>query len=101
MLAHGHDFGYDGIVGPFDTKDLGELLEVLGGSLTDREDSVAKPAHTETAQLLVEEFDAELRGEKGNVFNDRQPHAPLLVLGKLDDGGEEGLGEKLDANNCA
>lgn len=30
MLAHGHDLRYDGVVGPLNTKHLGEFLQVLG-----------------------------------------------------------------------
>ena len=60
MLAHGHDFRHDGIVGPLYTKHFSELLQVLRGGLADREDGVAKPAHAKAAELLIEELDAEL-----------------------------------------
>jgi hypothetical protein len=84
MLAHSHDLGDNGIVGPLDAKDLGQLLEVLGRRLTDREDGVAEPA-------LIKELHTQLRCEKRNVFDDGQSNTPLLVLGKLDNGRKEGL----------
>lgn len=99
VLAHGHDFGNDGFVGPLDAEYLGELLEILSGGLTDGENGITEPAHAKTAQLLIEEFYAELRGQEGDVFDDGEAHAPLLVLGKLDDCWEEGLREKLNANH--
>ena len=99
MLAHCHDLGNDCLVGPFDTEHLRELLQVLGRSLADGENGVTEPAHTQATELLVEELDAELRGKKGNVFDDSETDTPLLVLGELDNGGEEGLGEKLNAND--
>ena len=99
VLAHGHDLGHNGILGPLNAEYLGELLEILSRGLTNREDGVAEPAHAEAAQLLVEELYAKLGGKEGNVFNNGQTHTPLLVLGKLDDGRKKGLGEKLNANN--
>lgn len=99
MLSHGHDLGHDRLVSPLDAEDLGELLQVLGRSLTNREHGVAQPAHTQTAQLLVEELYAELRSKKGNVFDDGQADAPLLVLSELDDGREKGLRKELDADD--
>lgn len=100
MLTHGHDLGNDCLVGPLNAKDLGELLQVLGRCLTNGENGVTQPAHAQAAELLVEEFDAELRGKEGNVFDDGQTDAPLLVFGELDDGGKKGLRQKLDANDC-
>ena len=83
-MTHRHDLGNDCLVGPFNTENLGELLQVLGRSLTDGENSVTELAHTQTAELLVEELDAELRGKKGNVFVDLlisgvEPHRLILV----------------------
>lgn len=101
MLAHGHDLGDDGLVGPLNTEDLCELLQVLGRSLADGENSVAEPAHAQTAELFVKELDAELRSKKGNVFDDCETDTPLLVLSELDNGGEEGLREELNANDCS
>lgn len=99
MLTHGHDLGDNCLVGPLNAKHLCELLQVLSRGLTDRENGVAEPAHAQAAELLVEELDAELRGKKGNVFDDGETDTPLLVFGELDNGGEEGLGKKLDAND--
>lgn len=101
MLAHGHDLGHNRVIGPLDAKDLRKLLKILSRSLADGEDGVAEPAHAQTAELLVEKLYAELRSEKGYVFDDGQSDAPLLVLGKLDDRREEGLGEELDADDCS
>jgi hypothetical protein len=71
----------------------------LSGRLTDREDGVTEPAHTEIAELLIEELNTKLAGEKGNVFNDSEAHAPLLVLGQLDNSRKEGLRKKVDADD--
>ena len=100
MLAHSHNLGHDGLVGPLHAEDFGELLQVLGRRFTDREDGVAQPAHAQAAELLVEELDAELRGKEGDVFDDSQTDAPLLVFGELDNRREEGLRQQLDADDC-
>lgn len=73
----------------------------MRGRLTDRENGVAEPAHAQTAELLVEELDAELAGKQRNVLDDGQPDAPLLVLGELDNGREQRLGKEVDANDCS
>ena len=80
VLAHCHDLWNYRIIGPLDAKYFSKLLEVLGGSLADREDCVAKPAHAEAAQFLVKKLDAELRCQQRNIFNNGQPDAPLFVL---------------------
>lgn len=99
MSSHGHHLGHNGLVRPVDTKDLSKLLKVLGGSLANREDSVSEPAHAQAAELLIEELHTELAGKKRHVFDDSKADTPLLVFCQLDDSGEEGLGEKLDAND--
>jgi hypothetical protein len=99
VLAHSHDLGYNGLVRPLDAEHFGQFLEILSRGLTDREDGVTEPAHTQAAELLVEELDAELRCEKRNVFDDGQSNAPLLVFGELDNGGKEGLREQLDSDD--
>jgi hypothetical protein len=99
MLTHGHDLGDNCLVGPLNTENLRELLQVLGRSLTDGENGVTEPAHAQAAELLVEELDAELRGKKGNVFDNSETDTPLLVLGELDNGGEKGLRKELNADD--
>lgn len=99
MLAHGHNLGDNGIVGPLDTENFGQFLQVLRRSFSDRKNSVTEPAHAQAAELLVKELDAKLRREKGNVFDNGQTHTPLLVFGELDNGGEKGLRKKFDADN--
>jgi hypothetical protein len=99
VLTHGHDLRYDGLVCPFDAKYLGKLLQILSGGFADGEDGVAKPAHAETAELLVEKLHAKLRGEKRNVFDNGQPYTPLLVLGELDDSRKKRLREQFNAND--
>lgn len=89
MLAHGHDLWHNGIVCPLNTKDLGKLLEVLSGCLPDGKDSVAEPTHAQTAKLLIEKLDTQLRRKEGNVFDDGKADAPLLVLSKLYNGREK------------
>ena len=99
MLAHSHDFGNDGFVGPLDAKHLGELLKILSRGLANGEDGIAKPAHAKTAQFLIEELYTKLGGKQRNIFDNGKAHAPLLVFGKLYNGGKEGLREKFNANN--
>jgi hypothetical protein len=99
MLAHCHDLGDDCLVSPLHTENLRELLQVLSRSLANRENGVTEPAHAQAAELLVEKLDAELRGKKGNVFDNSETDTPLLVLGELNNGGEEGLGKELNAND--
>lgn len=91
MCAHGYHLGNDRLVRPVDPKDFCEFLEVLCGSLTDREDCVTQPAHAEIAELFIEKLDAELACKKGYVFDDSQAHAPLLVLSQLHNGGQKRL----------
>ena len=81
MVTHSHDLGDNSLAGPFDTKDLSQLLEVVRRRVADREDSVAEPSHTQAAKLLVKELNSELAGEQGNVFDDGKSDAPLLVFG--------------------
>lgn len=81
MVAHSHDLGNDRLAGPFHAKHLRQLLEIVGSGLTDREDSVAKPAHAQVAQLLVEELNTKLAGKKRDVLDDGKSYTPLLVLG--------------------
>lgn len=99
MLPHGHHLGDNGFLGPLDTEDLCELLQVLSSSFSDREDGIAQPSHAKITQLLIEELDAQLAGEKGDVFDDGKTHAPLLVLSQLDNCWKKRLREKFDAND--
>jgi hypothetical protein len=54
--------------------------------------------HTHTHTHL-EELCAQLVGEQGDVLQDGQPHAPVLVLRQLLDCGQQGLREQLDADD--
>lgn len=91
MCAHGDHLGDDRLVRPFNTEDFCEFLEVLCGSLSDREDCVTQPAHAEIAELFIEKLDAELARKKGYVFDDSQAHTPLLVLSQLHNSGQKRL----------
>lgn len=71
----------------------------MGSGFTDREDGIAQPPHAEITQLLIEKLDAQLAGQEGDVFDDSKTHAPLLVLGQLDNSRKERLGEKIDADD--
>lgn len=99
MLAHSHDLGHDRIIRPFHAEYLSQFLQILCRSLANGEDSIAEPAHTKVAELLIEEFDPELASKKRYVFDDCKSYTPLLVLSKLNDSGKERLRKKLDANN--
>ena len=85
VATHSDNLGDDLFVCPLDTKDFGELLQVLCAGFSDAEDGVTKPRHAEAGEFLVEKVDTELRGEKWEMLDDCQPHTPLLVLGELDD----------------
>ena len=87
MLGHCCDLGYDCAASPFHAEDLRELFEILRAGFSDAEHSVSKPGHAQTAKLLIEELDAQLRCQKRYVLDDGQPDAPLFVLGQLHDGG--------------
>jgi hypothetical protein len=69
VLTHGHDFGNNCIIGPLHSKDLCELLQILSRGLANRKDGITKPAHAKTAELLVKELHAELRGKERYVFD--------------------------------
>jgi hypothetical protein len=56
MVAHRQHFGDDRGLGPFCTKHFGELTQVDGSGLPDRENTVAQPRHTQVAQLFVEKL---------------------------------------------
>lgn len=91
MVAHSHHLGNNGLAGPLHTKDLSELLQVVGCGLTDGEDSVSKPPHAQRAELLVKEFDSKLARQQRDVLDYGETHAPLLVLSKLDNRRQERL----------
>lgn len=100
MRTHGHDLGNDGFTSPLDAKDLGQLLEVVRCGLPDRKDRVTQPAHAQSTELLVEEFDTQLTCQERDILDDSKSDSPLLVLGKLCDGGEKRLGEEINSNDC-
>jgi len=80
VIAHGHHLGDNGLTRPIDTKDLCKLLQIVCRCLTDGEDSVTEPAHTEGTQLLIEELDTQLARQQRDVLDDGQANTPLLVL---------------------
>lgn len=85
VIAHSHHLGNDCFAGPLDAKDLGKFLQVTGRSLTNGEDSVAKPTHAKATQLVIKELNTELACQQRDIFDDGQANSPLLVFGKLDD----------------
>jgi hypothetical protein len=91
VAAHSDNLRDDSLVGPLHTKDICELLQVLSASLTDAEDGITEPTHAEVGKLLIEEFDAELRGQEREMLDDCQSDAPLLVLCELNNSREERL----------
>jgi len=70
VVAHGHHLRNYCFTSPLDAKYLCELLQVVRGGLTDGENCIAQPTHAKSAQLLIEELDAKLAGEKRNVLDD-------------------------------
>lgn len=97
--SHGENLRDDRPASPLDAEDLGQFLEVNGGGLPDREDVVSEPRHAEVAELVVEELDAELRREQGDVLDDGLSDSPLLVLGEVDDCGQQRLREEVNTND--
>lgn len=75
------------------------MLEVRDGGLADRVHAVVEPANAHGQQILFKERRGQLRGEQRDVLDDRKSHAPLPVGCELCDGGEERLGELLDADH--
>jgi hypothetical protein len=100
VSSHSEHLRNDRLARPLDAKDVGQLLEVDGRRLTDGEDVVAEPGHAKLAELVVKELDAELGCEEGDILDDGLADTPLLVFGEVDDGGEEGLREEVDADDC-
>ena len=88
MIAHSHHLGDDFLASPLGSKNLSKLLEILCRSLTDRKDGIAQPAHAQAAQLLVEEFNAQLASQQRDILDNSQPHSPLFVFCQLNDGRE-------------
>merc|ERR1719362_1323737 len=91
--------GYNCLLRPLCAELLHQLLEVVGGGLSDGVHVVYQPGHAQTVQLLVKELHTELPSQQGHVLYDGQPHAPLGVLRELHNGGQKTLAELLDANN--
>lgn len=99
MFAHGHDFGDNGLLGPLDTKHVRQLLEVYRCRLTDAENRVAEPCHAQGSQLVVKELHAELSRNQGDILDDGLSDSPLLILGQLHDGRQDGLRQAVDTDN--
>ena len=68
MLSHSHHLWDNGIIGPSDSENLGKLFQVLGSCLSNRENSVPKPAHAKRAKLLIKELYAQLTCKQWNIF---------------------------------
>jgi hypothetical protein len=80
-VAHFSDLWNDGLFGPFRTKYLGQLLQVLGRRLSDAKHGVAQPGHAERSEFLIEELYAQLAREERNILDNSETNAPLFVLG--------------------
>jgi hypothetical protein len=91
VLAHLNNLRDDSLLRPLNPKHLRQLPQVDRRGLTNREDGVAKPAHAEVGELVVEELHAELLCQQGDVLDDGLSDAPLLVFREFDDRGEESL----------
>ena len=100
MLSHSHNLGNNRALGPFDSEYLGQLSQVGGSGLTNREDGVTKPPHAKVTKLLIEEFNAQLAGKQRDIFDDGKTDSPLLVLGQLDNCGKKRLRQKINTDNC-
>ena len=84
MPSHHHDLRDDSFSRPLDTKHFSEFLKILCGSFSYREHCITQPAHAQSTQFFVKEFDTELTRKQRNVFDDSQSNSPLLVFSKLD-----------------
>lgn len=99
MLTHSHNLGDNGALGPLHPKHFRQLSQVGGSCLPNGEDCVTEPSHAKIAELFIEELDAQLTAEERDIFDDGKADSPLLVLGQLNNSGEEGLRQKLNSNN--
>lgn len=89
MVAHGHNFGDDGLTCPLHAEYFSQFLQVVRSSLANGKDCVAKPSHAQVAELFVKELDAELAGQQRDVFDDGETYSPLLVFCQVDDGRQQ------------
>jgi hypothetical protein len=76
MLAHAYDLGNDGDLGPLDTKNLSQFLEIYSSGFAYAEYGVSQPGHAQVSKLLVEKRFPQLRCEKRDVLDDRLPDTP-------------------------
>ena len=87
-------------------RDGGPSLSIAGPGASESEGEegccphlVLKPDHALGPELVLEEVGAELGGEERDVLDDGEPHAPVAVLCELLDGGQEALGQQVDADD--
>lgn len=73
--------------------------ERVDGGLADRVNLVLQPLDAVPAELLLKGRGAQLLCQSRHVLDDGHAHAPVLVLGQVLDGGQEGLREQLDAHH--
>lgn len=76
MLTHAHNLGNDGNLGPLNTKNFSQFLEVYCSSFAYAEYGVPQPGHAQVPELLVEKWFPQLRCEKRNVLDNRLPNTP-------------------------
>mmetsp|Transcript_28592 Transcript_28592/g.77434 ORF Transcript_28592/g.77434 Transcript_28592/m.77434 type:complete len:208 (-) Transcript_28592:306-929(-) len=74
---------------PLDAKRLDDLFEVDDRRLADGVDAIVEPVDAHRTELLLEEADAQLRGEQRDALDDGEADAPLPVGGELGDSGQE------------
>ena len=98
-LRQGEDPRDDSGKGPLLPKLLHQLLQVVGGRLADGIDMIHKPGHAQGVELCIKELQPKLSSQQRHVLNDDQTHPPVGILCKLHDGGEQELGQILDADH--
>ena len=77
--------------GPLSAKYFWELLEVVDGSLADREYRVLQPGDTDWVQSLIEESFTELACEDGELLDDWKLDAPVLILRQVGEAWDDRL----------
>jgi len=63
MLAHAHNLGDNSNLGPINTEDFRQFLQIDGSSFTYAEDSISQPGHTQIPKLFVKERFPKLCGK--------------------------------------
>lgn len=87
------------IEGPLGSEGFDEKGMASGGSLSNHENGVIKPAKAHLSKALVVPLMAQESGYGGDEADDGLTDPPLTVLGEARDGREEDVIEEVNAND--